>query len=698
MDEPDWEALTLGDVFGDLGDLDESLQFAEGDIPDGSESWMRLDDETGMEVEQEDVESRNDLPLSSGICISAPSATDGAREADNPSVKNQSADWKLTQFEMDPDAQFWLPHLGKAQRQFMQKQRWEMSPVSKVFEARWAQPPRFHKCGLAESVMGVCSKPPPEQSSSSATSPPEFIARRLRFASLSRDEDVVRRKCLQKLRSLILLDPPATQLGGSLVDAAGSLVEEDEVTQSFKDAFASKATSTLAKRLAALWPYAKWSLMTNRTPMHMDEAKIYEYLSWMRSNGCSASAPTSFLEAVGFIHNIVDVKSLTGAASFSGRCKGLAKDHLSTRAKRKQAPPLTVEMVAALESYVGENFRSHKAVVVGHILFCIYSCARWADSIRLIEITEFHRGRIYIIETATEHHKTAITDEARALFLPYLCLGAGLVEGHPWSLGWMAARKVFKVGRPHTRAAITSWSETTRRFTSIPMSSTESTLWLREVLEEVGFKPEDTAKVSSHSLKSTLLSWAAKSGKFSDPQRRQMGHHYDPQDKSMLVYSRDAYAPIAVAVRLMLDDITAGRFNPDLPRIDRIAKAVEMAENKGNSSSSDSSSSEEIAANSPSTRLVNPHDVAATQHPDLPQVPSSAIMVHRLSGVLHVSASDGVFACGRRITSSFVEWSSNRFETVDTDVCLQCKAKAPLHFLEEASDQYEPSVGGLSDL
>ena len=699
MDEPDWTGPTLEDVFGDLHDLDGSIQFdEEDDIPDESDSWMRLDEGTGMEIVQEDIGGQDVLPPSSGICISAPSASDGVREADNTSEKRSSSDWTLTQFAMDPDSQFWLPHLGKAQRQFMPKQPWELSPVSRVFEARWAQQPKFHKCGMAEAVMGVCSKPQTEQSSSSATSPPEFIARRLRFASLSRDEDVVRRKCLQKLRSLILLDPPATQLGGSLVDAAGSLVEEEEVTQSFKDAFAGKATSTLEKRLAALWPYAKWSLMTNRTPMNMDEAKIYEYLSWTRSNGCSASAPSSFLEAVGFIHNIVDVKSLKGAASFSGRCKGLAKDHLSTRAKRKQAPPLSVEMVAALESYVGENFRSHKAVVVGHILFCIYSCARWADSVRLIEINEYHRGRIYIIETATEHHKTAITDEARALFLPYLCLGAGLVEGHPWSLGWMAARQIFKVGRPHTWAAITSWSDKTRKFTSTPMSSTESTLWLREVLEEVGFKPEDTARVSSHSLKSTLLSWAAKSGKFSDPQRRQMGHHYDPQDKSMLVYSRDSYAPIAVAVRLMLDDITAGRFNPDLPRIERIAKAVEMAEEKGGSSSSDSSSSDEIAANSPSTKLANPNFITLDRHPDLPNVPSSFVMVHRLSGVLHISAADGVFACGRRITSSFVEWSSDRFETVDTDVCTQCKAKAPLHFMEEASDQHEPSIGGLSDL
>ena len=458
-------------------------------------------------------------------------------------------DWDLADFQPDPDAQFWLPHIGRARLQERPKQPWEISPVTKVFEAGFAQPPKYPLVGFADALMGVTASPPLPTIPTSTSSPPQFIARRLKFASLARDEDVVRRKCLQKLRSLILLGPPASRLGASLVDAAGALVNEEEVVQSFKDAFASKSTATLEKRLAALWPYAKWCVQAHRTPLHMDEPKIYEYLSSLRNEGKSASAPSSFLEAVGFLHNIIDVKSLKGTATFSGRCKGLAKDHLAKRAKRKRAPPLTVEMVSKLESYVGTHFQSHKAVIAGHMLFCIYACARWSDTMRLTEINEFHRGRISIVETATEHHKTALTEEAKQLFLPYLCLGAGLVEGHPWSIAWLAARKIHKVGRPYTWASITSWSDKSHKFTSLPMTSTEATIWMREILEEVGFTEEVTSMVSSHSLKSTLLSWSAKSGKFTDPQRRQMGHHYDPQDRSMLVYSRDSYAPIAVAVR-----------------------------------------------------------------------------------------------------------------------------------------------------
>lgn len=149
--------------------------------------------------------------------------------------------------------------------------------MARVFDAPFLQPPKYHRWGMADAVMGVTVGAASASTTGVATSPPEFIARRLKFASLSRDEDMVRRKCLQKLRSLILIDPPATQLGSSLLSAAGTLANEDEVAQSFKDAFASKSTATLEKRLAAFWPYAKWSLSTQRTPLHMDEPKIYEY-------------------------------------------------------------------------------------------------------------------------------------------------------------------------------------------------------------------------------------------------------------------------------------------------------------------------------------------------------------------------------------------------------------------------------------
>lgn len=391
---------TLRELFGDLDDLD-SHGFPDVDLDAEPNSWENVDPLDDIEKDDQAPGGVSPgKPSDDGHDMNPPGEVDIVADDDTVSTKRQSRDWDLTVTQPDPESQFWLQHLGRARQQWLPKQPWETSPVAKVFEASFLQAPKYHRWGMADALMGVATSQSSSSVSCSATSPPASIARRLKFASLSRDEDMVRRKCLQKLRSMILLDPPATQLGASLVSAAGSLANEEEVAQSFKDAFAGKSTATLEKRLSALWPYAKWSLETQRTPMHLDEAKIYEYLSKLRADGRSATAPSSFLEAVGFLHHIVEVKSLTGAPTFSGRCKGLAKDHLKTKNKRKQAPPLTVEMVSTLESYVGTHFRSHKAVVAGHILFCVYSCARWADTMKLTEIDEFHRGRISIVETA----------------------------------------------------------------------------------------------------------------------------------------------------------------------------------------------------------------------------------------------------------------------------------------------------------
>ena len=77
--------------------------------------------------------------------------------------------------------------------------------------------------------------------------------------------------------------------------------------------------------------------------------------------------------------------------------------------------------------------------------------------------------------------------------------------------------------------------------------------------------------MSTHSLKATMLAWAAMAG-WSLELRRFLGHHQQPGDQSALTYSRDAMsAPMTALVR-MLDDISSGRFDPDASRSGRIKR------------------------------------------------------------------------------------------------------------------------------
>eukprot|EP00439_Symbiodinium_sp_Y106_P005273 s6011_g1.t1 len=59
------------------------------------------------------------------------------------------------------------------------------------------------------------------------------------------------------------------------------------------------------------------------------------------------------------------------------------------------------------------------------------------------------------------------------------------------------------------------------------MSSTEATLWLRDLLCKAGFRPDEVEDITSHGLKATLLSWISKLGGWSERDQKLMGGEED---------------------------------------------------------------------------------------------------------------------------------------------------------------------------
>ena len=113
----------------------------------------------------------------------------------------------------------------------------------------------------------------------------------------------------------------------------------------------------------------------------------------------------------------------------------------------------------------------------------------------------------------------------------------------PWSSAWIKSRHKF--GLDSSAIALPTYHEQSRKFGMTRMSSSEASLWIRELLCLTGTSEKVADTVSSHGLKATLLSWVAKSGKFSTTEQRCLGHHFDPELRSVLIYSRDSYAPLA---------------------------------------------------------------------------------------------------------------------------------------------------------
>ena len=635
-----------------------------------------------------DASGFRDLELEDWECVgdhdkNSPASSKHAKKKrgfGKTSCDDREKDWKLVKGETEANIEGMETHLARALAQSLPKQPWETSPAAKVFNPDYLKSPGYTRVGLAEAVMGSVarSSSPPRQVPRAI---PEFVARRLRMASLNKSDDCLRTGALMKARSLLLYDPPATQLGQSLLNAAGTLIDENQVTQSLIDAFAPKSTNTMVKRFSSLWRFARWCAASYIPPLQMAEDTVYAYPCHLRDTKSSASAASSFLEAVAFLHAVACLRGLGSSPQFSGRCKGLARAQLQTRRKRKQACPMTVDMVRALEEFTALYFQSHLAVISGHLLFCIYSCARWADSIRRTEIEQYHRGRITLIETSTKRHKTALSDDARTQLLPYVCLGRGLTDA-PWSAPWMAARTKFglDIHVMDDQIAMPSWSDSQSCFTSLPMSSTEATLWAREILEIAGIERDRAACITSHSCKVTLLSWTSKSGSFTRAERRLLGHHYDREDRSFLIYSRDTYAPLAVKIRLMLDRIVSGKFCPDLSRVERVAQAVEEAEAESDSAVSEPTDSDVSLDDppSPSTKLVRSLQPAGEWPHELEGVEPDRCLIHRISRVVHVGLPCGVkLRCGRRVTSNYSSLTRSSLELSDLQVCAQCRTTEP---------------------
>lgn len=102
-----------------------------------------------------------------------------------------------------------------------------------------------------------------------------------------------------------------------------------------------------------------------------------------------------------------------------------------------------------------------------------------------------------------------------------------------------------------------------RRWSKVPLSAANAADWLRSLVGDAdGPKGSD---LGTHSLKVTLLSWAAKFG-MAIELRRALGYHSAGKDLSVLTYSRDAMSEPLRALQEVIDAVAANQFNPDARR------------------------------------------------------------------------------------------------------------------------------------
>ena len=221
-----------------------------------------------------------------------------------------------------------------------------------------------------------------------------------------------------------------------------------------------------------------------------------------------------------------------------------------------------------------------------------------------------------------------------------------------------------------------------------PISASEATYWLREFLTSLADRAE-AAKFGSHSCKTTLLTWIGWSTivQFSAAERRLAGHHLDPGMKSVMCYSREAFTSLYAKLLSMVKLIRTNVFNPDLPAVERIVQMSKDFQEEpqievpnGPVADGWELDSESSIASEPDLTDLGQSEAADADTPDLislmldfPGVRERDLLVHIMSGIVHVVNEDDVFLCWRRSSINFRQYEYGDENADHYEGCRQCK-------------------------
>eukprot|EP00435_Cladocopium_sp_Y103_P007172 s3690_g2.t1 len=337
--------------------------------------------------------------------------------------------------------------------------------------------------------------------------------------------------------------------------------EQDDVAKLvvLSDLFRGKAPATLLKRARAL---EKLCSHFGVGAFPVSEVEFYRYFQLERSKGAPPSRFRSFLEAMSFCFHVLSMDELKDPLN-SKRLQGCAVS--SVPHTISQASPLSVTELERLHAVLFES-NGWDAVFSGAVLFVTYSRARWADAMHSANllVDKDTSGNTWYVEAECVTHKTMHAAVYKHRMLPLVAPALG-VAAEPWADRWLKVRQEMGIKMPpkHTLMPAPSMDGTPSKR---PLTASEAGDWLRVILH--GSKSQLTdRKLTAHSMKSTMLSFAAKYG-LSPETRLQLGYHTSGF-RMVHTYSRDAAAQPLLELERMLAAVREGTFLPDCTRSGR---------------------------------------------------------------------------------------------------------------------------------
>jgi len=222
------------------------------------------------------------------------------------------------------------------------------------------------------------------------------------------------------------------------------------------------------------------------------------------------------------------------------------------------------------------------------------------------------------------------------------------------------------------------------------MTTAEGSYWLKDLLTMTGMTEGEASLYSTHSLKATVLSWAAKSSTFGWQERLVLGHHLDEETKMAVVYSRDAIAAVMVKVLRMLETIRQGIFDPDASRAERIAMATgltQLPDNLPEQNDMERELERRLACDQENSQVIEsdieeenivekpikiPGEPEMLARSSFPPIELDQCVVHKLSGIVHGKETTDSLLCGRALSTNMRPVDFPWSERDAHEFCEQC--------------------------
>ena len=401
----------------------------------------------------------------------------------------------------------------------------------------------FVQVGLAISAGGkVTSKTvlKPQEPSTSA-----FIqvVRKVEDVEVEDDRARRRRHALEGFWKLLSTSLVASAVGLK-VSVESTMDTVSECAMKILGAtFAVKSPGTLLRRLYSLQAYQQWcsdTFSTNWIPV--SERHVWEYVQWLQATHAAPTKASSLLEAMRFAWYLLGVEGADEAEK-SLRIKGVSMQMRALKTPWRPADLLTVQEVLTLHKVLGDEGEAlGDRLLCGHCLHLLYSPSRWSD---LTQVTRaFVDEEQKYFELATKAHKGARSSELKSRLLPIVAPCQGINDQNQnWVVLYLSLRAKAGLALPGadeykpmmpapSNDSATSWF---RR----PLSSQEGADFMRKILQA----PKTAERrISTHSFKSTLISWCAKYG-LPDTSRAVLARHLSCATATTAVYSRDLFIP-----------------------------------------------------------------------------------------------------------------------------------------------------------